>query len=76
MAEGGEADESQNLNSEAVSDREPGSAVQEKEKDSPPKTVTFNANQLLFPPPEALIQKSAIAVEPAKTGAPIAFVKL
>lgn len=31
---------------------------------------------MVIPPPEALIQKSAIVAEPAKTGAPIAFVKL
>jgi hypothetical protein len=59
-----------------VSENESENQVEERFLTGIPNTVTFNANQILFPPPEALIQKSAIMAEPAKTGAPIAFVKL
>lgn len=41
-----------------------------------PRTIDFNANKIMIPPPEALIKKSVILQEPAKTGAQIAFLKL
>ena len=39
-------------------------------------TIDFNPNKFLFPPPEALISKSAIVQEEAQSGAQIAFLKL